>query len=76
MAEPGARADAEAVAAGAGRLGKERPNLAISEADVRAAAERIAGAVHVTPVFTCSSIDALAGTGVKLHFKAETFQKR
>jgi threonine dehydratase len=42
--------------------------------DVTAAAERLAGHAHVTPVFTCSALDRLAA-GHKLHFKCEVFQK-
>jgi threonine dehydratase len=41
--------------------------------DVRAAAARIAGHVHRTPVFTSRTADAL--TGARLFFKAETFQR-
>jgi len=41
--------------------------------DVRAAAERIAPYAHVTPVMTCSALDALAGRS--LFFKCELFQK-
>jgi threonine dehydratase len=42
-------------------------------ADVRAAAEVIAGHVHATPILTCESIDGL--TGAVLFFKCENFQK-
>jgi threonine dehydratase len=42
-------------------------------ADVRAAAERIAGRAHRTPVLTSASLDELAGA--KLFFKCENFQK-
>lgn len=41
--------------------------------DVRAAAARIAGHVHRTPVLTSSTADARIGA--KLFFKAETFQR-
>ncbi len=41
--------------------------------DVKAAAARIAGHVHRTPVLTSTTADALAGA--KLFFKAETFQR-
>ncbi len=41
--------------------------------DVRAAAERIAGAAHRTPVWTCSALDEMAGR--KLFFKCENLQK-
>jgi threonine dehydratase len=47
--------------------------LPVSLDDVRAAAARIAGHVHVTPVFTSRTADALAGA--RLYFKAETFQR-
>jgi len=42
-------------------------------ADVRAAADRIRPVVHRTPVFTCETLDRLAGR--QLHFKCELFQK-
>jgi len=41
--------------------------------DVRAAARRIAGYVHRTPVVTCAALDKLAGR--KLLFKCENLQK-
>jgi len=41
--------------------------------DIRDAAERIAPHVHRTPVATCASIDAIAGT--TLFFKCENLQK-
>jgi len=41
--------------------------------DVRAAAERLAGRVHRTPVLTCAAVDGLAGATV--FFKCENFQK-
>jgi len=41
--------------------------------DVLAAAERIQGHVHRTPVVTCSGIDGIAGA--ELHFKCENLQK-
>jgi len=41
--------------------------------DVLAAAERIRGRVHRTPVMTSSAIDAIAGA--QLHFKCENLQK-
>lgn len=41
--------------------------------DVRAAAKRIKGIAKVTPVMTCSSIDAVAGR--QLFFKCENLQK-
>lgn len=40
---------------------------------MRAAAARIAGGVHRTPVLTCSALDDLAGR--RLHFKCENLQK-
>src|SRR5579862_2018514 len=40
---------------------------------VQAAAQRIGGLAHRTPVFTCSTIDRLAGRS--LFFKCENFQK-
>ena len=42
-------------------------------ADIRAARDRIAGAVHRTPVFSASSLGG--PLGVTLHLKAELFQK-
>ncbi|KAL4437503.1 hypothetical protein ABPG77_003484 [Micractinium sp. CCAP 211/92] len=47
--------------------------LAVSIEDVRAAASRIEGMVHRTPVITSSTLDSLSG--LHLHFKAEVFQK-
>jgi threonine dehydratase len=41
--------------------------------DVHEAARRIAGAVHRTPVLTCSTIDRLAGR--RMFFKCENFQE-
>jgi len=41
--------------------------------EIRAAAQRIAGTVHRTPMLTASSIGARAG--VELHLKCECFQK-
>ena len=41
--------------------------------DVQAAAGRVAGVVHRTPVVTCSAIDARAG--VRVFMKCENFQK-
>ncbi len=41
--------------------------------DVRAAAERLAGRAHQTPVLTCWALDAMAGAS--LFFKCENFQK-
>jgi threonine dehydratase len=42
-------------------------------ADVRAAAGRIAGLAHFTPVMTCATLDRLAGRS--LFFKCEQWQK-
>jgi threonine dehydratase len=47
--------------------------LPISFEDVAAAARRIEGAAHRTPVLTSSTADAL--TGARLFFKAENFQR-
>src|SRR5204863_2978948 len=41
--------------------------------DIRAAAERIVGWAHVTPVHTCKTLDHRAGRA--LFFKCEQFQK-
>jgi threonine dehydratase len=46
---------------------------AISLNDVRAAAERIAGVAHCTPIMTCATLDQMAGR--RLYFKCEQFQK-
>ena len=46
---------------------------AIDLSAVRAAAGRIAGKAHRTPVMTCSTLDRLAGRA--LFFKCENFQK-
>ncbi|MCI0641695.1 MAG: pyridoxal-phosphate dependent enzyme [Gemmataceae bacterium] len=48
-------------------------NYAVSLADVRRAAERIAGKAHRTPVATCATLDRLAGR--QLFFKCEHLQK-
>src|SRR5438445_6648785 len=40
---------------------------------VRAAAQRLAGLAHRTPVMTCATLDRLAGR--QLYFKCENFQK-
>lgn len=47
--------------------------MAPTLADIRSAADRIAGTAHRTPVLTSTSLDALAGTA--LHCKCENFQK-
>src|SRR5262245_22603930 len=46
---------------------------AISLDDIRAAAKRIAGVAHKTPLMTCVTLDRLAGRS--LFFKCEQFQK-
>ena len=48
-------------------------NTDITLSDIRAAAERIRGIAHHTPVFTSRTFDALAG--VKVFFKCENFQR-
>jgi len=48
-------------------------DLAIGLADVRAAAERLAGVAHVTPVHTSRTLDELAGRS--LFLKCESFQR-
>src|SRR2546430_14712763 len=45
----------------------------IELADVEAAARRLDGVAHRTPVFTSRTLDALAGASV--HLKAECFQR-
>ena len=49
------------------------PRYAADLSSIRAAAARIAGAAHITPVLTCSALDDLAGC--RLFFKCENFQK-
>ncbi len=49
------------------------PPYACTLADVRAAAARIKGVVHRTPVMTCDTLDRLAGR--RLYFKCENLQK-
>jgi threonine dehydratase/serine racemase len=49
------------------------PTYACTLADVRAAAARIRGAAHRTPVMTCATLDRLAGRS--LFFKCENLQK-
>ena len=46
---------------------------AITIEHVRAAASRIAGLAHRTPVFTCRTIDEMVGA--RVHFKCENLQK-
>eukprot|EP00878_Enallax_costatus_P028912 GHUV01031276.1.p1 GENE.GHUV01031276.1~~GHUV01031276.1.p1 ORF type:complete len:265 (+),score=81.39 GHUV01031276.1:165-959(+) len=50
-----------------------KQQYAASLNDIKAAADRLAGKAHVTPVMRCSTLDKL--TGHKLHFKCEVFQK-
>lgn len=45
----------------------------VSLEDVLRAHERIVTHIHKTPVFTCSSVDKIAGK--KVYFKAECLQK-
>ncbi len=47
--------------------------LAVSYADVAAAAERLAGYAHRTPVMTSRTVDAR--TGATVFFKCENFQR-
>jgi threo-3-hydroxy-L-aspartate ammonia-lyase len=49
------------------------PPLAVSYADVAAAAERLGGHAHRTPVMTSASVDAR--TGASVFFKCENFQR-
>ncbi len=46
---------------------------AISINDVHAAARRIAGVAHRTPIMTCATLDRMAGR--RLYFKCEQWQK-
>ncbi len=46
---------------------------AVNLEDIRAAARRVAGQAHRTPVMTCATLDRLAGRS--LFFKCENFQK-
>lgn len=55
------------------RASDDRATWAISSADVEAAAERLRGVAHRTPVFHSSTLDELAGAEVWL--KCETFQR-
>src|SRR5438552_2135445 len=48
-------------------------NYAANLQSVRAAAQRLAGLAHRTPVMTCATLDRLAGR--ELFFKCENFQK-
>lgn len=49
------------------------PTYAATLDDIRAAADRIAGFAHCTPVGTCATIDRMAGRA--LFFKCENLQK-
>jgi threonine dehydratase/serine racemase len=49
------------------------PSYATTLADIRAAAKRIEGVAHRTPVITCATLDQIAGR--RLFFKCEQFQK-
>ncbi|HYA47361.1 MAG TPA: pyridoxal-phosphate dependent enzyme, partial [Burkholderiales bacterium] len=51
----------------------DRRPLAIEYADVVAAAERLAGHAHRTPVMTSRSVDERAGA--RVFFKCENFQR-
>ena len=55
------------------RLGCTHELLRSDLSAIRAAAERIQGGVHQTPVLTCSALDALAKRS--LFFKCENLQK-
>src|SRR5690349_25151113 len=46
---------------------------AVALADIEAAAQRIAGMAHRTPVMTCATLDGLAGRS--LFLKCENLQK-
>jgi threonine dehydratase len=50
-------------------------SLAISYADVLAAAERLRGVANRTPVLTSRTVDALVGAGARVFFKCESFQR-
>lgn len=47
--------------------------FAASFEDVQAAAKRLEGHIHRTPVMTCSTLNEMAGK--ELYFKVETLQK-
>jgi threonine dehydratase len=49
------------------------PRYATTLTEIQAAAKRIRGVVHQTPVLTCETLDALAGRSI--HFKCENLQK-
>lgn len=54
-------------------MAEQQTLYAASLDDIRAAAERIRGHAHITPVLTSTTLDRLAGH--KLKFKCEIFQK-
>jgi threo-3-hydroxy-L-aspartate ammonia-lyase len=49
--------------------------LAISLGDVRLAAERIRGVANRTPVVTSRTVDTMVGSGTRVFFKCENFQR-
>ena len=49
------------------------PDYLLSRNDIEAAAERLRGFVHRTPVLTCQTLDRLSGK--QLFFKCENFQR-
>src|SRR5437660_11672225 len=51
----------------------EKTALAVSYADIAAAAERLAGHAHRTPVMTSRTVDER--TGAQVFFKCENFQR-
>src|SRR5436190_17757369 len=51
----------------------DKTALAVSYADVAAAAERLAGHAHRTPVMTSRTVDER--TGARVFFKCENFQR-
>ncbi|MDE2564532.1 MAG: threo-3-hydroxy-L-aspartate ammonia-lyase [Burkholderiales bacterium] len=55
------------------RTGDGGPPLAIGPADIEAAAARLQGVAHRTPVLTSASADAR--TGARVYFKAEHLQR-
>lgn len=51
----------------------EIASVAITLESIRNAAERISPYINITPIFTCSTLNAI--TGANLYFKCENFQK-
>jgi threonine dehydratase len=51
------------------------PRAMIPLPDIRAAADRLAGTIHRTPMLTAHAIGARAGAGIELRLKCECFQK-